>query len=366
MTQTDIYARYAIALIACVTYLGIGLRSIGAPRDLKSLWEIGLGAINSRTIIRSYLPSTGSKALVANVLLANFPQLAFSLIYFTYNSLFTYMLLAHEWSTYAIKRKGLRVSSAPKGQQRSTYFLQLPYAYSIPLLILSFLMHWLCSQSLFVVNVQMLDPYGAKMAAQTFENSGGDRSVNHLLTCGFSPMAIIFGIIVGALMVGFVLVTSLRRLASGMPVASSCSAAISAACHAIRDDSDKNIELRKLKWGLVINASSAKSSRFEIATNLSPDAEPLVSASMNPTKPGTLSDNPMKTSEGSEYALSSSDPMDYLTNRDCGLTDQETSPPPEGQMFAMEVDDLWTLQDRPSSQIASKTQYGPVQTYEGT
>lgn len=57
------------------------------------------------------------------------------------------MLLAHEWSAYFTKHKSLRVLSSRQGQQRSTYFLQLPYRYAILLLFLSTLLHWLTSQS---------------------------------------------------------------------------------------------------------------------------------------------------------------------------------------------------------------------------
>lgn len=64
------------------------------------------------------------------------------------------MALAHEWSQYAVQRKGLRVSAQPRGAQRSTYFLSLPYRNAIPFIILSTLMHWLMSESLFLVMIE--------------------------------------------------------------------------------------------------------------------------------------------------------------------------------------------------------------------
>lgn len=54
------------------------------------------------------------------------------------------MLLADEWS------KGHRVTS-PSSKQRSTYRLQLPYRYGVPLLIKSAFLHRLLSQSFYVV-----------------------------------------------------------------------------------------------------------------------------------------------------------------------------------------------------------------------
>lgn len=39
------------------------------------------------------------------------------MVYFTYNGLFTYMVLAYEWNSYSEMRKGLRVSANPIGVQ---------------------------------------------------------------------------------------------------------------------------------------------------------------------------------------------------------------------------------------------------------
>lgn len=47
-------------------------------------------------------------------------------------------------------KKALRVSS-PEGMQRSTYFLSLPLKYSIVLMVASIMLHWLISQSVFLV-----------------------------------------------------------------------------------------------------------------------------------------------------------------------------------------------------------------------
>jgi hypothetical protein len=47
-------------------------------------------------------------------------------------------------------RKTLRVS-APVGIQRSSYFVSMPLRYGIPLIATMSLLHWLVSQSLFVV-----------------------------------------------------------------------------------------------------------------------------------------------------------------------------------------------------------------------
>jgi hypothetical protein len=93
-------------------------------------------------------------------MIANSPQLVVSLIYLSYNATMTSMLLAHEWSGFSTRRKPLRVSTTLQGHQRSAYFLQLPYRYALPLLATSTLLHWLASESIFVVSVQLYNMHG--------------------------------------------------------------------------------------------------------------------------------------------------------------------------------------------------------------
>lgn len=59
-------------------------------------------------------------------MISNTPQLLLSLCYMTLNGLITRMLTELEWASYAISFKALRVTN-PRGDQRSTYRLQLPY-----------------------------------------------------------------------------------------------------------------------------------------------------------------------------------------------------------------------------------------------
>src|SRR5687767_6407768 len=85
----------------------------------------------------------------------NSSQVGLSIAYLAYNGLFTRMLSEWEWAKYAMMFQSLRVSF-PKGQQRSTYRLQLPYRWSIPLMIVSGTMHWLVS------NIEYLRSYISK------------------------------------------------------------------------------------------------------------------------------------------------------------------------------------------------------------
>ena len=146
------------------------------------------------------------------------------------------MLLAEEWSAYATKKKFLRVTS-PIGGQRSTYRLQLPYRYGIPLLVGSSVLHWLVSQSIFLARINVVD------FAEAEVNWVG------LSTCGYSPMAMIFVIILGSIIVLLGIGFGFRKSRSGMPLAGSCSAAISAACHP--PEADVNASLKRVMWGVV-------------------------------------------------------------------------------------------------------------------
>ena len=146
------------------------------------------------------------------------------------------MLLAQEWNRYATHRKTLRVTSAV-GEQRSTYWLQLPYRYSIPLLLTSATLHWLVSQSIFLARVIVLDDMGVEVPQATVS------------ACGYSTIATIFVIFLGSLIVIVGLAHGFRRFYSVMPLARSCSAAISAACHPPEMDTDA--ALKAVQWGIV-------------------------------------------------------------------------------------------------------------------
>src|SRR5688572_23923235 len=99
----------------------------GISNSLGDVIRAGFKKLDTRRIV-----DFRSSNVLQAVLIANAPQLFISFIYVIYNSIYTCMLLAQEWSTYAYTRKPLRVSY-PSGEQKSTYFLQLPYRYAIPL-----------------------------------------------------------------------------------------------------------------------------------------------------------------------------------------------------------------------------------------
>lgn len=95
---------------------------------------------------------SGNAALLANILIANSPQVMVSFLYILYNSILTRQLVADEWVRFLREdgKKALRVSF-PVGMQRSSHFLSLPFRYSVPLMIVSIVLHWFISQSIFLV-----------------------------------------------------------------------------------------------------------------------------------------------------------------------------------------------------------------------
>ncbi len=120
---------------------------------------------------------------LAASLLANTSQILVSYIYLTYNGLFISMLATAEWVHYSVRRGGLRVAW-PRGQQRATSFLSLPYTYVVPIMIASILLHWLLSKNLFLV----------KITSYEFNDSGSSPSISAM---GYSPFAIVFAVLVG-------------------------------------------------------------------------------------------------------------------------------------------------------------------------
>ncbi|KAJ9645682.1 hypothetical protein H2199_002721 [Coniosporium tulheliwenetii] len=245
MTVGDAVASYILALALVGAFLGVGVASIPGAKDFTTLAKLGLSTVSSKTLIVWGVPSLGSSGLIANVVLANLAQPILSFLYFSYNGLITCFLLAYEWSQYAMQRKGLRVSNIPHGSQRSTYFLQLPYRFAMPLLAVSGILHWLASQSIFLVSLEVYDPLGHPVIPGSFP------SVASVKTCGYSPIAMVCVLCIGVLLILFGFILGLQKFKSGMPVASSCSAAIAAACHpSPNEKGGENPALLPLQWGV--------------------------------------------------------------------------------------------------------------------
>ena len=251
----------------CIFFLAYGVNQVKGNPDTNTIFGLGLGAIDYRTMISW---SIAPNDLVANVLIANLAQPVLSVIYFAYNSIWTTMSLGREWNRYGFRRHGLRVSGRPRGAQRTTYFLQLPYRYALPVMALSGLLHWLVSQSIFLVAIARYDRDGNPVRA--YSSAAGSSFQGEYLTCGYSPVAILGVILVGIVMVAVLLAQGLRRFAPGIPLVGTCSAAIAAACHLPAFEDTAKAGFRRLAWG--VTGSNGEMGHCAFSANLV--EEPMV------------------------------------------------------------------------------------------
>ncbi|KAF2136045.1 uncharacterized protein K452DRAFT_215267, partial [Aplosporella prunicola CBS 121167] len=221
-----------ITCISVTTTLAI----YGSTKTTREGWRSGLGAVTVSNIINGWaIPSSN---VVASILIANIPQTVLSFLYLIHNNLWTRMLLAAEWSDFAYERKGLRLSSRnADSSQRSTYFLQVPYRYGIPLMALCTLLHWMISQSIYLAVIDMYS-----MSDELIPEE-------RIVTCGYSLVAIICTIVVALIMmVVTIIMARMKKLKPGIPLVGSNSVAIAAACHAPTDGADPR---KPVKWGEV-------------------------------------------------------------------------------------------------------------------
>lgn len=240
---------FAIAGAGTSVCLALGIDSFKGDKTIENAWAVGLGQVKPQNLVMGWkLPGYGNTSIAVSTLIANTPQALFSFLYVCYNSLFTIMFLSRELMTFSVTtgrgRKYLRVSD-PKGEQKCTYFLNLPYKYGIPLLMGSGLMHWLVSQSVFLANITII-PRDGLVPMQ-----------DEITTVAYSPLAMLFLLFLGFFLLMFLLGISMRKLPFGMPLIGSNSMALSAACHipgytqAERDEA----ATRPLSWGAVPAAS---------------------------------------------------------------------------------------------------------------
>ncbi|KAL0939943.1 uncharacterized protein CTRU02_206553 [Colletotrichum truncatum] len=179
-------------------------------------------------------PVDGGIAFIASVLVANAPQLYLSFWYLAYNALITRLEMGREWSRFSTEYRPLRVSS-PKGQQIATYRLQLPYRYSIPLMVTSTMLHWLLSNALFII-VSQGNYFRIGSGTDNPDEPGGYKAdtislpPDAVVGLGTSSLPVLMLIILGSIMMAGPIILSLKRLPGYMPVVGSNSLAMAAAC----------------------------------------------------------------------------------------------------------------------------------------
>jgi hypothetical protein len=220
------------------------------PLGLGYYYVAGLFLVTSQNIV-SYGFGTSSVArisqfysdgavgsLLLNIVTANSLQLGLSILYFATNGFVTALCAQSEWASYAKERKGLRVSGNKSDAQRSTYFLQLPYRFSVPLLVVFGVLHWLVSQSVFVVD-------------EVSEYSEADGSLKRTSYLGCSFIAILIGLAILTGLWTLIIVQGLWTMQIDMPMLRSCSAVIAASCQPGEDGTVSGAHQRRVQWGVM-------------------------------------------------------------------------------------------------------------------
>jgi hypothetical protein len=169
------------------------------------------------------------------LLLVNTPQFLASLINMLYNSCLTSMILIETWNSFSQQHRSLRVT-VPFGQQKSQYYLTIPYRYAIPLLLMTGTFHWLISESFFLVSLKALRDTEIQPQDSVFG-------------IGYSSLSIAIAAVIFFSLIAILNTKSLHRYKVGMPVAGSCSLVISAACH--KAEGEEAPQLGKVMWGVV-------------------------------------------------------------------------------------------------------------------
>ncbi|CAI0645301.1 unnamed protein product [Colletotrichum noveboracense] len=207
-----------------------------------------------------------------SIIMAKAPQLYLSFWYLAYNSLLTRLEMSREWALFCYATQLIKL---PSGQQIATYRLQLPYTYSITLMILSTLMHWLMSNSLFVM-VFLGDYY---LPWQRFGRDTTGLPEDAAVVVGTLSLPVLILIVLGSLMAIFPIAVSRRSLPGSMPIVGSNSLAMMAACRvsplskvprSSDDDSEPNNE-QDTELEEVVPESSMDTSNGSAMSDLVPD-----------------------------------------------------------------------------------------------
>ncbi|KAJ5726112.1 uncharacterized protein N7483_007469 [Penicillium malachiteum] len=225
-----------ITLFVGIIFADDLFRLKSASAFFAEIWSEGFGLVSEMTLIPLQWLSGNTLTMI---LISNLPQFFLSIMYFLTNGLLTCMLGAAEWDRYAFQRRPLRVSR-PRGAQRSTFYLTLPYRYGVPNLILFALIHWVVSEAFFFIDVQSQNVHNIPIES------------NSRRGCSISPLAVFIAILL--IFVGWVtlVLLGLKKFKTHAPIVAHCSAAISASCHPPPDDA--YAAFKPVMWGEVTQA----------------------------------------------------------------------------------------------------------------
>lgn len=200
-----------------------------------SAWACGT---SSEGVMSFGSVESNTTATIFNAWLSNMPHVLLSVTYMSLDSFCTVLTGAEEWNKLGAvnPRKSPRFSE-PRGQQRSIYFLQLPYRWAMPLIVASTTLHWLFSQIFFIKRIDIytgnhvIDIKSSRSACGGSGSTLVDLFALHLTLCWT------------------VRHMSSKRFTTGLPHAASNSLVISAACRPPRDEVDPH--LKAVQWSVV-------------------------------------------------------------------------------------------------------------------
>jgi hypothetical protein len=156
----------------------------------------------------------------------NLPQLLLSLIHIFYNNLSTRLHMGKEWARMSTKYKGLRVTD-PKGHQKATHRLQIPYRYSIPLIMTNLGLHILLSTALYIFISE--GDYYEDPLVRVQPNPSLPPGAGISVGVSFTAALIVAGLLI--LLSTSSLYSAFKHIPESTPVVGCNSFAIAAACH---------------------------------------------------------------------------------------------------------------------------------------
>jgi hypothetical protein len=233
--------------------------------SLRTFWKMGFGNLylGSSNIAAPdwcfILFQKGSKAFnrcvfgnlqTFNISIGSLPQVLISIAYIALNHHLTVMVQLRDWTRLALYPQPLRVSDPePDSEQVSTYWLSLPYRYSIPQIISSVLLGWFTSQAIFFYRNTWYDNDGhdAKWVSWYSDYPYG---------VGYSALGVLCAIVFGMLVFLVSVALGFQKCAPGLPLSPTNSLVIAAACHP--PENDRHVARKKVQWGAVTTGNEAE------------------------------------------------------------------------------------------------------------
>jgi hypothetical protein len=212
--------------------------------SLSNLLHLGIGTINRRYFLGWHRKD--ANGMMLSVFWANEGHALFGILYIIYNNVFYSMIFQDEWARFQHHRKGLRVSESPRGQQRTVYFFLMPFKLAFPIMGFSCIIHTLISSTVFLVDVEAWGHGSEEGQKAHFFTRDAQYDFS---STGFSPLADVALLFFSIAMIMFLVVYAMKKYKSGMPVVSTCSAAISAAIHPTHNE-EPNAWLQAIQWGV--------------------------------------------------------------------------------------------------------------------